>query len=218
MTTVLRILAFYAALISVAATAVLIVILLKLKKIGFFESANDEQAKENDNLTELIRINYEIANDLERSDERTVDILCKLEETNTRITKLLEEYNFKLVQNTHESSSKVAELSLKLTEERNRNNELSAALANLEAEKHTNEASGASDKRTSERVKELEELVKYKDEYYAEMLNSEKKLRSGVCDAIDSLIKTRGSDSSEYLEEQIEKVIKLLDDSRSRKK
>ena len=217
MTTVLLILAFYAALISVAATAVLIVILLKLKKIGFLESANDEQAKENDNLTELIRINYEIANDLERSDERTVEILCKLEETNTRITKLLEEYNFKLVQNTHESS-KVAELSLKLTEERNRNNELSAALANLEAEKHTNEASGASDKRTSERVKELEELVKYKDEYYAEMLSSEKKLRSGVCDAIDSLIKTRGSDSSEYLEEQIEKVIKLLDDSRSRKK
>jgi hypothetical protein len=50
------------------------------------------------------------------------------------------------------------------------------------------------------------------------MLSSEKKLRSGVCDAIDSLIKTRGSDSSEYLEEQIEKVIKLLDDSRSRKK
>ena len=131
--------------------------------------------------------------------------------------KLLEEYNFQLVQNTHESS-KVAELSLKLTEERNRNNELSAALANLGAEKHTNEASGASDKRTSERVKELEELVKYKDEYYAEMLSSEKKLRSGVCDAIDSLIKTRGSDSSEYLEEQIEKVIKLLDDSRSRKK
>ena len=217
MTTVLLILAFYAALISVAATAVLIVILLKLKKIGFLESANDEQAKENDNLTELIRINYEIANDLERSDERTVEILCKLEETNTRITKLLEEYNFKLVQNTHESS-KVAELSLKLTEERNRNNELSAALANLEAEKHTNEASGASDKRTSERVKELEELVKYKDEYYAEMLSSEKKLRSGVCDAIDSLIKTRGSDSSEYLEEQIEKVIKLLDDLRSRKK
>ncbi len=217
MTTVLLILAFYAALILVAATAALIVILLKLRKIGFFESANDEQAKENDNLTELIRINYEIANDLERSDERTVEILCKLEETNTRITKLLEEYNFKLVQNTHESS-KVAELSLKLTEERNRNNELSAALANLEAEKHTNEASGASDKITSERVKELEELVKYKDEYYAEMLSSEKKLRSGVCDAIDSLIKTRGSDSSEYLEEQIEKVIKLLDDSRSRKK
>ena len=129
MTTVLRILAFYAALISVAATAVLIVILLKLKKIGFFESANDEQAKENDNLTELIRINYEIANDLERSDERTVEILCKLEETNTRITNLLEEYNFKLVQNTHESSSKVAELSLKLAEERNRNNELSVLFA-----------------------------------------------------------------------------------------
>ena len=218
MTTVLLILAFYAALISVAASAVLIVLLLKLKKIGFFESANDEQAKENDNLTELIRINYEIANDLEISDERTVEILCKLEETNTRITKLLEEYNFKLVQNTHESNIKVTELSLKLTEERNRNNELSAALANLEAEKHTNDTSSASDKTTPERVKELEELVKYKDEYYAEMLSSEKKLRSGVCDAIDSLIKTRGSDSSEYLEEQIEKVIKLLDDSRSRKK
>ena len=68
------------------------------------------------------------------------------------------------------------------------------------------------------RIEELEDLVEYKDKYYAEICDSENKLRAGVCDAIDTLVRTRGSDSIEYLEEQIENVIKLLDASRARKR
>ena len=65
------------------------------------------------------------------------------------------------------------------------------------------------------RIDELEELVKYKDEYYAEMLVRERKLRAGVCDAIMILVNTRGSNNIEYLEDKIEDVIKLLDDART---
>ena len=72
-----------------------------------------------------------------------------------------------------------------------------------------------SDDAARKRIDELEELVKYKDQYYAEVCRKEKALRAGVCDAIMMLVHTRGSNNIEYLEEQIEDVIKLLDDART---
>ena len=118
-----------------------------------------------------------------------------------------------MAENIRENNKKMSELALKLTEEREINKKLAQRLRELEAERSKSPDGAASGK-----IRELEELVNYKDEYYAEILNSEKKLRAGVCGAIDSLIRTRGSDSTEYLEEQIEEVIRLLDASRTKSK
>ena len=68
------------------------------------------------------------------------------------------------------------------------------------------------------RIEELEELVKYKDAYYAGICTRERALRAAVCDAIMMLLHTRGSDNIEYLAEKIEDVIKLLDDARTIKR
>ena len=222
MQTVLSILAICAAgfslLLSIAVTAVLIIFVLKLKKIGFFtlpnteEDPKDEHKKENDDLAELIRINYQIVQDLEKSDERTAMLLGKLEETDRKLSELFEK------RNTAENCNKIAELEGKLTAENAKNKELSARISELEAEKPIIKSESDYSESARERIMKLEELVNYKDQYYAEVLNSEQKLRAGVCDAIDSLIRTRGSNSTEYLEEQIETVIKLLNDSRTKNK
>ena len=72
------------------------------------------------------------------------------------------------------------------------------------------------DENAQKKIKELEELVSYKDSFYAETARAEKKLRAGVCNAITPLVHARGSNSIEYLEERIEEAIRILDDSRSR--
>lgn len=190
----------YALLMSLALTIAFIVFVIKLRKNGVLASGEketiSEQADEEDRISELVSINYEIVKDLERSDKRTAELLAKLEETN----------------------AKVAELALKLTKATDNNKELTARIHELEAEIRKNSSASAPDMQTDKKIRELEELVSHKDQYYADVAKSEKKLRAGVCDAIDSLVRSRGADTTEYLEEQIEKVIKILDASRTKYK
>lgn len=208
----------YALLLSIALTVVLILIMIKLKKSKILEFDSEEEVPENecekednncDNTEELIRINYMLVDELRESDRRLDELISVLEETDHKLKKLIEEHC--------KESSRSAELERKLSAEIGKNKELTSLLSRLEEEKQSNPTPSDPNNEACKKIEELEELVKYKDNYYSETLRAEKKLRAGVCDAINSLVQTRGSNSTEYLEEQIEAVIKLLDASRDRR-
>lgn len=206
----------YALLMSIGVTVVFIVLLIKLKKAGAFAKSEEEKAAEDDKIGELVRINFDIVRDLEESEARNQELLGKLDETNKKLEVLIEERKSKLVRDTQENSNKVADLALKLTAVTEQNKELAVSLCELKAEKQNDGSPAQQDGASAKKIKELEELVSYKDNFYAQTAAAEKKLRAGVCDAIESLLRTKGSDSTEYFEEQIAAVIKILDESRTR--
>ena len=204
----------YALLLSIALTAVLILIMVKLKKSNFLDSeeASEKECEKEDNncdnTEELIRINYLLVDELRESYKRLDEMLSALEVTDRKLGELIEEHRKEI--------GRAAELEHKLSAEVKKSKELASLLSRLESEMQNNTSSPVIDENAQKKIKELEELVSYKDSFYSETAKAEKKLRAGVCDAINSLIQARGSNSTEYLEEQIEAVIKLLDASRDR--
>ena len=82
-----------------------------------------------------------------------------------------------------------------------------------ESEETKTTPSSVSNEDAYSRIEELEALVNDIDNCYKRMAYIEEELRAGVCEAIACLIQTRGSNSIEFMTEEIEDVIKILVDA-----
>ncbi len=197
----------YVLLLSITVTAVLVIFALKSKRNVAVDTDDKEPALK--------------SGDAKEKDEPR-DPTCMHDEVlhqNNKVMKILikELQEIKLMLNENvvpvfENCAMIEELELKLKEEIKNNAKLIARINDLEVEKAA--PSAKSDGVESEKIKELEDLIEQKEAYYAEISDLEEKLRDGVCNAINSLIRTRGSNSVEFLTEQIENVIKVLADAR----
>lgn len=115
-----------------------------------------------------------------------------------------------------ETNDQVEDTASIISELEQQNKELAERLSALEAENQSISAAAiASDAKAKERIRELEALANYKDSYYANITACENRLRTCVGEALDTLIKARGSNSVDYLGDKIEKTIEILCSSRS---
>ncbi len=200
----------YVLLLSITVTAVLVVFVLKSKRNVAVDTDDKEpapkggDATENDEVRDLTYMYEEVL----RQNNKVMEILIE----ELREVKLTLNEN---VVPVFENCAMIEELELKLKEEIKNNAKLIARINDLEAEKVA--PSAQSDDAESKKIKELEELIVHKDSYYEEISDREEKLRTGVCNAIKSLTRTRGSNSIEFLTEQIEDVIEVLADARGQR-
>ena len=194
-----------ALVLSIAVTAVVIAFANTLKKRCASAQEQLKETTETETPAESDNTNEDVTLESNDPDESTAALISALEETNIKLDRLIAGQSL--------LSREENEKALALEQQ---NKELADRLAALEAEnKSISAAAIASDARANERIRELEALANYKDSYYADITACENRLRACVSDALDTLIKARGSNSIDYLGDKIEKAIEILGSSRS---
>jgi uncharacterized phage infection (PIP) family protein YhgE len=189
METVLQILAIctlgYVLLIAIAVTAIVVFFVLKRKEESSVEPSQNDVIEAN---------TYEI---MRRINKSAKELPNKLDEIGRSLDGLADSK-----QTVKDLSDEITQLRVNLKTATDINGKLKLRIKELEAQLS----------KTSDNANDEEAAAR--EAYYKQKLLDERKLRNGVCQSINLLINTRGSNSVNYLSERIENAIKILDDAR----